>query len=807
MRLLLTFLLCVLATQAAPSPSTIGGIRVSTDTTGTNTIAANMQATNLTGATPRTGIMLRDLQATNSVKILSLTASRPAYVGSDKTITNGLPSAGGTLYFDTVADMVDAPVDSGVDVAIVSGRVAKNDGGGGTFTLNGTPSATNLGTVFPASNGGSWNRQYDGDLNVVWFGAIPDDLVDDAEAIQAAIDASTTTGPVVYFPDGTFIVSETLTTLRRGTYVGASRSSTFLSFRPTVQSALWNIPINSDNIVFQNLNMVNGLTSGSIGTMGVACTNGTSSTRLYFFRNNFEKFTLGGFYSPSSFYVTAIDNTFFRIKNDTAYGGTGGASGATAFKIDNNANAVWLLLNNFADCDQFIDLIYGYNAVIKANTFEQGNSGDRVGFTPGYFIDIGISSYVNLDFTGNYIEGNHTATNRATMRLQNCLSPTVDANVWLSSYGGTNWTHNFIEVGTNVFNFTPTGNTFEDQINEAVSTPSTSYAWVWKNTYRRNGGVLTTKIETYPYLGANCLLDGDDLTFPGADYGYDWWTASPFTNQVVYARMRTSNTTATPVSSGYGFGLRVDLPRDNGSVGQIGALDWVYTQATAGGEDVDLIVQLARDSSVAERLRVTSDGYVQAYGVRATNSVEVGLNNYAGLLTLNNTNAGNSVKWYVTSGGALAITNNSTLVDTLEASSGYTGGGTNVRVDNGTYVTPASLGLIPNPTNYVGLVLGNPNNPVELGSTNFFVVPEGSTLKTVTAHLFVTSSSGSVTIDLKKNGTTMLSAPVSIAAGATNTTATVSVTTMGVNDRIAGEVTAEGTDAYGAYLNIGFTTP
>jgi hypothetical protein len=110
-------------------------------------------------------------------------------------------------------------------------------------------------------------------------------------------------------------------------------------------------------------------------------------------------------------------------------------------------------------------------------------------------------------------------------------------------------------------------------------------------------------------------------------------------------------------------------------------------------------------------------------------------------------------------------------------------------------------------TNYIGLELGNPNSAVVTGSTNFWIAPEAATLKTVTAHLFVTSSSGSVTMDLKKNGTTVLSAPVSIAAGSTNATATVSVSSITALDRLAGEVTAAGTTAYGAYLTFGVTTP
>jgi hypothetical protein len=129
---------------------------------------------------------------------------------------------------------------------------------------------------------------------------------------------------------------------------------------------------------------------------------------------------------------------------------------------------------------------------------------------------------------------------------------------------------------------------------------------------------------------------------------------------------------------------------------------------------------------------------------------------------------------------------------------------------NGISVGAASAGDIPISlvaTNYVPLELTNPNTAVTTPSTNFVVMPLAGTIKTVTAHLLVASSSGSVTLDLKKNGTSVLSAPVSISAGATNATATVSVTGVSALDRLVGEVTAAGTSAYGAMLNIGFTNP
>ena len=57
---------------------------------------------------------------------------------------------------------------------------------GGTFIWSSTGTA-NGGTVFAGATG-YWNRQYDGAINVKWFGAVGDGTTDDTDKIQDAID-------------------------------------------------------------------------------------------------------------------------------------------------------------------------------------------------------------------------------------------------------------------------------------------------------------------------------------------------------------------------------------------------------------------------------------------------------------------------------------------------------------------------------------------------------------------------------------------------------------------------------------------
>lgn len=75
---------------------------------------------------------------------------------------------------------------------IVRGYYAANDGGGGVFRYNaGDATADNNGTVIQPSVGtGRWNRLYDENLNVKWFGCKCDGATDDTTNFNLCITAA-----------------------------------------------------------------------------------------------------------------------------------------------------------------------------------------------------------------------------------------------------------------------------------------------------------------------------------------------------------------------------------------------------------------------------------------------------------------------------------------------------------------------------------------------------------------------------------------------------------------------------------------
>lgn len=86
--------------------------------------------------------------------------------------------------------------------------VVTEEGRGGVFIYR-ADGTSNGGTIFDSSGAGKWHRQYEGSVNVKWFGAKGDGVTDDTLAIQNCIDTVWLYGGgSIYLSNGVYLLSE-----------------------------------------------------------------------------------------------------------------------------------------------------------------------------------------------------------------------------------------------------------------------------------------------------------------------------------------------------------------------------------------------------------------------------------------------------------------------------------------------------------------------------------------------------------------------------------------------------------------------
>lgn len=222
------------------------------------------------------------------------------------------------------------------------------DYGGGFWNYDSTDvtSADNTGKVLVTTNGKRFKRVYSGAVNILWFGAIPNDGLSDRDAFKKAI-AATVTGERIDIPIGTFNTDSTIvfTSSRylHGLSSGmgeGSRINPTASFADSVDlisitngySFMDNIYINMNrqgasavvyhgevgNIIFENNRIENVSVRGwgvfgsdTLGTNGICCSR--------FVNNFFYNFDGGGYYFNGLGDDMEFRNNNIQLVNSSSY--------------------------------------------------------------------------------------------------------------------------------------------------------------------------------------------------------------------------------------------------------------------------------------------------------------------------------------------------------------------------------------------------------------------------------------------------------------------------------------------------------
>lgn len=142
----------------------------------------------------------------------------------------------------------------------VRGYYEPGDGGGGTFYY--APfEATNRGTVFQAGSASFvWKRLVDAtEVNVLQFGATPNDATVDTSALRDAISYVESTGYKLVWPSGTFLIDGSLTN-NKSEWAGTRTTHLRVGsgYNTVIKTTNWNATTHPRAILFEPLGSESG---------------------------------------------------------------------------------------------------------------------------------------------------------------------------------------------------------------------------------------------------------------------------------------------------------------------------------------------------------------------------------------------------------------------------------------------------------------------------------------------------------------------------------------------------------------------
>ena len=317
---------------------------------------------------------------------------------------------------------------------------------GGTFIWSSTGTA-NGGTVFAGATG-YWNRQYDGAVNVKWFGAKGDGVTDDTAAIQAALDALPALGGVVYFPgEGPYTCASGVTTDKNLILRGDGKQTTILKY---TGNATFIEQTSGDVLAFEEIIVAgDGTTAGPIAQVGSiaykANNNSYSLNADFIFWYTISEWQ-GGYYHKHF-------NSFFRYskylfngydQNNLAFFGCAFSNFERGIEVASGEGPITFVggsIELFADKAITSSLGRAVCANLIGTYIEQG---------PGVACQSGITSATGFYDNGTVIYTNGTEVYPCSFIGCTVFTPGIFRMFWTDSADGCNITgqgNNFISRG------------------------------------------------------------------------------------------------------------------------------------------------------------------------------------------------------------------------------------------------------------------------------------------------------------------------------------------------------------------------
>ncbi|MDD2273936.1 MAG: glycosyl hydrolase family 28-related protein [Desulfuromonadaceae bacterium] len=260
--------------------------------------------------------------------------------------------------------------------------VVTDENRGGVFIYRSTGVA-NGGTIFDSSSTGKWYRQYDGAVNVKWFGAKGDGITDDTVAIQNTINSSYD----VYLPRNSYLITSSLTLPSEGgdrkkpIYLYGDAGNVLIE-STNATTLIYNgvgsciDGVNSDTARRSIIHMENIVFTSSNKTAGTIAINLQKPTGTKLHNIGVSNFDIGIKTVDGSWYAN-----FSSLKIDSC---------TIGLKIENAANGMNIFNCAIGGCDYAVNTSYSGEQINFNNCIFESNNINS--FKADYFRQLNISN-------------------------------------------------------------------------------------------------------------------------------------------------------------------------------------------------------------------------------------------------------------------------------------------------------------------------------------------------------------------------------------------------------------------------------
>jgi len=372
----------------------------------------------------------------------------------------------GSVVVDSIANMknLNTEIEANATVELL-GYHSKGDGGGGTFYWDSASTEDdNGGTIIEATGvvDGRWIRNYSGAVNVKWFGAVGDGVVDDSAAFQNALN----TASLVKVPQGVYKLNSTITLGQCNRLVGESKKfstniqgSTLLfgsgvdvgvrinvvSVAPYFTGGLENLALRATdyNTTLVNLGNKDNVIAGEGAWTGTIKDCSFDHANIAILSSHSQSFLIEGNLfkdipecsiqydsTPSSAFIT--NNQFDMSNPSSQYLTTGIRTKPGTLGGGSNIN---ITHNYFLNCKYGVWISGTIGSLINNNTFELCsnesiylNKYDWVGGNSG-------ETHSNVVSNNYFIGWGASATQKAAIKLNTVYNNTFFGNGFVSPWG------------------------------------------------------------------------------------------------------------------------------------------------------------------------------------------------------------------------------------------------------------------------------------------------------------------------------------------------------------------------------------